>query len=592
MAASDFVEQMRQALALSVPDLDTSIGTVMRKYLDAVGEVADEVSIDRYLLDYQYDLDTKQGADLEDFLRAFGFSRRSAHRATGIVTFERNTPATSNILIPVGTQVATTSGVPRALFLTVVPAILLTGSNTVDVPIQAVAAGSSGNVSAGAVERFVNPIAGITSFSNIVATTGGTDAESDSQLRERFRRTWGRNLAGTEAMFLGVALENDAVSQANVVGASKHRVEQVELVGGNASATVTDAAFVYPESATFGPDISGGIILVPGIHYSFVTTSLPPQVVALDIMSVPDGIYDLEFDYVPVGSRNDPNTNITNRIDIYVNGTKATEGVETRVFSTTLAFSAATGSPLLNTNFERTNGAHPTVGNYFLAFANSPVLDPSITNHITIGATTYDEGVDYYLVNDTSARGGAMQSLSGVEWISLANGATKAIPADGTQFTASYTFNAVPREVALALRDWRLVTTDVWVHQAKIILLNLHLAAILNPGSTVSSVLPTLTYDLSTFISRVGFNDVLQVSDLLAVAHSSVGIDAARFLTDEDNATAYAIQRVSGTGSVLHTYSTSATPKRAIDVLTGDDEVMALNLVTLVAKAQNSFGPV
>jgi uncharacterized phage protein gp47/JayE len=579
---------MRAALGISEPDLDTSIGTTARKIIDAVAEVAAEVSVDKYLLDYQYDIDTKTGADLEDFARLFGFSRLAAKRATGVVTLERSSPATQNIIIPVGTQVASDT-TPRVIFASVIPAILIAGESAVDIPVQAIAAGAIGNVSAHSIERFVSPIEGITSFSNDAATTGGTDAESDEALRSRFKRTIFRNLAGTEAMFLGVALEHESVTQANVIGASKRHTERVEVVTGSAVSTVQDAKSVYAGTSIVGPDIRNGDILTPGIHYQFDATN-PPAIYSLDAAVMPDGIYDLEFEYVPQASRNDPTNGITNRIDVYVTGTKATEAIETRQFSNARTFTNAVGSPLDRANFRRIDGTMPTLGNYFLALANSPVLDPSIPNQITIGPNTYVEGTDYYLVNDVSAFGGARQSLSGIEWISAANGAPQAIPANGVAFTTTYTFNAVPREVEVSLRDWRLVCTDVWVHQANLVRLNIHLAVILEPGFSLASVQPTLEFDLQNLLSTVGFNGVLQTSDILAVAHNVAGVDAVRLLTSADDPTDYAIIEVAEDGTPLHTYATASVPSRAIDVLTGDSEIVVLNDLVVVVKAQNTFG--
>jgi len=225
-----------------------------------------------------------------------------------------------------------------------------------------------------------------------------------------------------------------------------------------------------------------------------------------------------------------------------------------------------------------------------MQFANAPVLDPSIGNTITVSATIYTENVDYFLVNDVTAYGLSPQSRSGIEWVVPANGATLSVPANGSVFSLDYIFNAVPRDVQVALRDWRLICTDVWVHQANRVLLDIHLAVILNPGFTATSVQATLENDLQALIRRVGFNGSLQTSDILAVAHGVAGIDAVRFVTDVDNPARYAIEIVSNAGTVLSVSATTVTPKRALDVLTGDSDVVVLNSVTLVVKAQNSFG--
>lgn len=701
-SVNEIVSQMRQVLSITEPELDTTVGTTTRKVLDAVGEVIAEGYSDRYILDYQYDIDAKHGSDLDDFVALFGFSRLAAKRATGTVTFSRASTATQNVAIPYGSQVATTGAQPQ-IFSTIVPGIIVVGQSTVEIPVQAVVGGVRGNVSAHTVSRRVTPIDGVSSFDNVAAMIGGTDAESDDELRHRFKRTIFRNLAGTEQMFLATALEDEGVSQANVIGASKRHREQIEIVAQTATSTILDAKYIYPGSAILGADIDGGDLLTPDVHYTFddeaellaspvaptlatfttagslpdatygykvsafnaigetlpsaeativvpagtatnrVTVTWPaitgatgyrvygrtsggpwlriatvtaptvtfndtgsvtpagapptaysagyaPVVTTIDAVAAPDGIYELEFEYLPAASRNDPPNGVTNRVDVYVNGTRATEATETVVFRTARVFTDNPTDPLYRGNFRRTTDAQPTLGNYFVQFAFTPVIDPATTNTIVIGVNTYTEGTDFFLINDVSENGQTPHSLSGIEWKSAANGGVN-VPADATIFTAEYTFNAIPSDVETAVRSWRLITTDVRVHHARPILLNLHLAMILAPGYSAVSIQPDVQAALSDYIDGVGFNGVVQVSDLLEVAHGVPGVDAVRFLTNADDATEYAIQEVDSLGNVLRTHATTTgTPLRAIDVIVGDDRVPALNDVVIVAKAQNSFG--
>lgn len=596
----EYVQRMRDALAVSDPDLDTSIGTTARKIIDAVGEVAAEVSVDKYLLDYQYDLEAKTGADLDDFVALFGFTRLAAKRSTGAVVFERETAsATTNILIPMGTQIATDDSLP-VVVSTLVPAVLPIGQSSVSVPVQAVLGGAQGNAPAFSLQRRVTPLNGVNSFTNPVALSGGADAESDEQLRLRFKRTVFRNLAGTEQMFLGVALDDEAVTHANVLGAARRRREQVEIVSGAASSTLVDAKYVYPDSSVFGADLDGGGILTPGVHYDF-TPGPPAAVSVLDGNAAPDGIYEFEYDYTPEASRNDPATGVTNRVDVYVNGDRPTTAAESAIFQTARVFSATPADPLNVAAFERESGASPVAGNYFIALAFAPVTDPAPDGTVTIAGITYTQDVDFWLVNDVSASGGTPQSLSGIELRSPANGATQPMPPDGSVFNLEYLFNAVPRDVESAVRAWRLITTDVRVHQARRVLLNLNLAVIFASGYSEAVVRPELEDSLSRFVAQIGFNGVVQVSDLLGVAHRVPGVDAVRFLTSadpwldpDDASTHYAIEQVNPFGDVLRRFATN-TPgqtERAIDVILSDDETPVFNQVNLAVKAQNSFGSV
>ena len=584
----DVVAQMRASLTLTEPNLDTTVGTSVRKILDVVGEVAAAGYADRYLLDYQYDVDTKSGADLDDFATRFGFTRLAARRGTGTVTFERSAATTSTI-IPIGTQLATDDSIPVTV-ATIVPAVMLQGDLSISVPAQALNGGAGGNIAANSLRLRVTPLDGVGSFTNLTAFTGGADSESDAQLRDRFKRTLFRNLAGTEQMFTAVALEDPDVTQVNVLGASERRREQVQVTGGTATSVLVGARHVYPRSAVVGSNIDQGLILTENVHYTFNPT-LPPSITSLTA-GMPDGIYDFEFEYVPGASRNDPTGGVTNRVDIYVNGARPIEAAETAIFRPARVFNTTANDPLNRTNFQRTDSSLPVAGNYFVALAFAPVTDAAVGSSITINGVVYVQDTDFYTVNDISREGGTSRSLSGIEIRAAANGGTKAIPADGQSFAANYVYNAVPRDVEQAVREWRLITTDVRVHQARPIRLDVHLVAILQPGLTVASVQAGVQAALRDYVNGVGFGGVVQVSDLLAAAHAVPGIDAVRMATSADGAN-YGIREVNALGANLgDPYTTVGPPRRAIDVLVGDDQVAAINAVTLTQRAQNSYGTV
>lgn len=663
-AFDDEVTVLRQALAVAFPSLDTGVGSVMRKVVDVFAERTVSTIVDRHLLDYQYDVDAMVGANLENFTAALGVPRHPAKRATGTLIFTRVSPAPAPILIQAGTQVATDEAAP-VIIATRIPVILPKGSTSTTAPAEAVLPGSRGNVAANTLVRRVSPFEGISAVTNPSAFSGGEDLESDSSLRTRFKRSVFRNLAGTEAMLVGVALDHPNAVLVNVIGASKIRREQIQLIGGVATSTVKDARYIYPGKDVFGPNIDAGSILIPGLHYTFDNTVVPPKITRLDATIVPDGIYDLQFEYMPKAGRNVPASGITNRVDVFVSGEKAVAAAETLIFKTARTFNvigspaitAATNAtpivittgtahglvtgdvveivgvlgnvaangvwtvtvvdathfslansvgsaaytsggtvltplvdPLNRNNFRRLDQTLPVSGSYFVPFGFAPVLDPAIGNTITIGADVYHEdGVtpDFYLVNDITQNGGHPRSFSGVEIIA---GAANIASHNNATFAVAYAYNAVPREIEAALRLWRIVTTDVKVHAARKILLNLNFAVILLPGYSSAGVLPEMVARLSKLINNIGFDSVVQVSDLLSVASQVSGVDAVRFLTSADHGTVYALQEVTPAGALIRTFDNGGTPKRAVDIITGDNEVPILNSVALTVKAQNSFG--
>lgn len=581
--SKDIVAQMRAALALSEPDLDTTIGTTTRKILDVVGEVVAEAYVDRYLMDYQYDVDAKSGADLDDFVALFGFTRLPARRAVGSITFERSSTSETETFIPRGTQVAT-EGAGAVVVATLVPALMMRNDLSITVPAQAVVGGTSGNIGANSLSRAITPLTGVGTFTNTSAFTGGTEAESDAQVRARFKRTVFRNLAGTEQMFVGVALEDQDVTQVNVLGASKVHREQIEITSGTATAASLSARYLYPGTSVLGPDIDAGDIFIEGVHYSF---DYDTRIVTVLNGLVADGVYDLEFEFVPTASRNDPTNGITNRVDLYVKGRRPTDVEEIAIFDGTRVFLDSGTTPMHQDNFRRVGtDTKPTANNIFVPLAFGPVIS-LVDPDLMVDSSSYTEGTDFWLVNDVTSDGGTIRSWHGIEFrhdVGIAG---------GTTFPCAYVYNAVPGDVEQAVRTWRLITTDVRVHAAQLVRLRLHLVVMLDPGMVANSVQSDVETALATFLDSIEFAQVVQVSDLLGVVKSVGGVDAVRFRTNADDATHYAIQRVSEDGSIEHTYATSiGTPLRAVDVMLEHDQVPVFHSLTFTVKAANTFGAV
>lgn len=588
----EILNDMLANLARAEPDLDTGIGSIVRKMLDAVAEAIAERDANDVLQGYAYDIDAKSGADLDEMVRLFGFSRIPARRASGEVTFSRNAPSATSVVIPVGVQVQTDPAIiPVVTASTVVQATILPGDTSVTVPAQVAVAGTPGNVEADSFTFRRTAIEGIVATTNTLAFSGGTDAENDAHLRKRFKDSIFRSLAGTQQMFYGIALDDPSVTQANVIGATKIFRESVEIDSGAATSTVEDAAYILPDSALVGTNLSAGSLLKEGVHYSVNYGVNPPELTVLLPTVMPNGgIFDLQFEYVPLASRNDLANGIVNRVDVYVRGERAIEATASLSFDADRKFTAS--GPLDNEKFWRKDESNPAVGHFFVPYPLVPIIDPSVNDQITIDSIVMVEDTHYWLVYDKTAFGQAPRSLAGIE---IASNAVSPLlmptdPDDGSAFTVDYIFNEVPRSIEETIGGtWRTLNQDVWVHQGKPKRLRLNLGVIIARGYTEGQIQAAIYRAIGTFIDNLGFANVVQASDLLSVAHSVAGVDAVRFLTDDDNGTHYAIQRVDESGSVAETFATGS-PARPLDVYCADDEFAVLHAVFLDVMAQNTFG--
>lgn len=137
---------------------------------------------------------SSQGIWVDMFVAAFGMVRLAATPATGLVNFSRYS-ATGNVTIPIGAQVATEDG--SQIFQVVANTqnasysadaggyVVLAGATTLAVPVQALVAGTSGNVAAQTITKIRSPVS-VDAVVNTAAFTNGRSAESDAAVKARF----------------------------------------------------------------------------------------------------------------------------------------------------------------------------------------------------------------------------------------------------------------------------------------------------------------------------------------------------------------------------------------------------------------------
>lgn len=602
-STGEVAAKMVAALNAAEPDLDVSVGTPARKIIDAVAESIAEAYADSHLIQYQYDIDSKTGGDLDDFCALFGITRLPAQRAQGVVTFTRpndNFAATTALVIPPGTQVVAQTN-PIIYVQTTVSAVMNPAQLSVDIPVQAVTAGPQGNVAAGMLTTIATAVSGIATVINAQPLTGGSAQESDIELRQRFRQTVFRSLAGTQSMYQAIALstpqdpalpQSRAVSQVNVLGASKRYREQIQVVSGTASSTVQRAAYIFGDNVYVGSDIDAGNMLTQGTNYSFTPSNPTDQsnasatLAALSGMA--DGLYDLDFEYVPQASRNDPgNTRfnkggVNNRIDVWINGEITEVATQSVIFSNSRVFTDTVSSPYYRQNFRQSSAGTPVppAGHFFIPLSFGPLL--TIPATLSIGGTTYNYGSDYWITQREDAFGMSPFSLYGLTW------QTTRVPANGSAFSITYTYNRVARDVQENINQWRLVGTDAQAHCGLRRLIKFHLAVVYDRAYDSSAVNTSIDIALADLCSSLGFAASLQVADVIQTVHNVPGVDNVRFLTSTDDPTSYAMAQMSpwATNTQISLYAANG---RAIDATFGDSQYPVFHSTRIIAKAPNTF---
>lgn len=138
-----------------------------------------------------------------------GVARKAATTATGAALFA----GTAGVDIPVGTEGKTVAG----LAYVTSAAGSIGADGTATVPVQASANGTAYNLSAGAVLTLTSAPSGVQGVAQLTTAAGGTDAETDDELRARVLDVMQSPPAGgTKADWRRWALEVDGVSAAYV----------------------------------------------------------------------------------------------------------------------------------------------------------------------------------------------------------------------------------------------------------------------------------------------------------------------------------------------------------------------------------------
>ncbi len=150
-----------------------------------------------------------------------GITRKSASKSRGILTFSRNRPITYDIEIPVGT-ICATPGMDGLRFITLETVVLSTGETSVSASAASVEGGQKYNTSSNAITVMVTPPPGITLVTNTNPFTGGTDQETDEELRGRVLKSYKNLSNGTNAAFYrDFVLAYDGVHSASVVSKAR-----------------------------------------------------------------------------------------------------------------------------------------------------------------------------------------------------------------------------------------------------------------------------------------------------------------------------------------------------------------------------------
>lgn len=440
--------------------LSLELGTPERKIVDAVAEAISEAYVDQYLVGSLMDLESKAGLELEQWVGIFGFGRHQGRRAAGLVRITLNNANAMDVNIPTGTPFYTRQALPSSgnpMYFQATQAIAIpAGSTVAEVPVECTMVGAAGNIAPESIV-FIGDIMGATSVTNLESFTGGVDVETDDELRQRFKDTFLRNIAGTEDFYLGLCYQNKDISKAAVFGPIRKYATQI-TAGPDidlASYLTQDVKYAWPGDGHVHAfrDLGQDSERFYQINTDFTwLAGNNPEFTWLEGGAIAEGeIVDLEFEYTSRSSRNDPALGISNKIDVFVNGSKPHVVTERAVIDDAVRLTSVAADQLYRGNYTRvgatylraqsslTNGTASTVavtrsgstGPYRVALTNTPT---SGTFTLSYGGETTTP-IQYNA--SAEAVTAALVALSNIS----VDGAEVATVQDGDGDTVPFTFD-------------------------------------------------------------------------------------------------------------------------------------------------------
>ena len=364
MAAPKFVEtDVNELLKIAVADYESRTGFTLSEasvesqilntvaYLLYVYNAGVQYACEQMLVEYAV------APALDELGKIVGVTRLPASPATTTIRFNMASGHTG-VIIPIGTRVRSTDG--KVTFSTSSESIVSAGTDTVDIVAAATETGTIGNgYSSGTITSILDPQAFIDSASNITATSGGGDLETDDSLRQRIKA---------------------APSSFSTAGSR----EAYEFYAKSASSSIIDVAV-----RQITPGTVGVYPLVPGGNTSqevlnLVTNALNadrvrPETDTVSVLAPAITSYSIDISVVTLDDAvaNDVVNQVTTNINAFVAANESTLGNDVMISQLIAAAASVEGVYNVTINSPVANIVIPFNG---IAVNNSVVVTATGTN--------------------------------------------------------------------------------------------------------------------------------------------------------------------------------------------------------------------
>jgi hypothetical protein len=167
---------------------DLAEGSVILTILASVAEQFEATEFRLGVIRNSYDLDKAFGQELDERvadLPGDGITRHSASPASGSVLTLTRASSTGTLTVPAGSTFGRTDS-PDIIYATVTPVVFNNGDSVVTgARVVCLRTGTSGNAPAGSINKLLSVPAGVIAVQQTSAIGGGTERETDGELRSR-----------------------------------------------------------------------------------------------------------------------------------------------------------------------------------------------------------------------------------------------------------------------------------------------------------------------------------------------------------------------------------------------------------------------
>jgi uncharacterized phage protein gp47/JayE len=235
---------------------DFNVGSGARTISEAFAAMLSMHSLQLEQLRLNTSIRTATGASLDVLADNYRVDRHQAVAATGTVTITRQS-TTGAMTVPAGSaRLATraTPTQPSQSFLTTADAVFADGDASKTVAAIADVGGRAGDLTAGVVLLTIDAINGVDADGGVVAATdftGGTDVETDDQLRVRIPLEVQGRVKGTTPAYMAAALR--------VPGALSAQVLRAGDTGPNGTLAGGDVEVYYEGSSSLLAQVSSEV---------------------------------------------------------------------------------------------------------------------------------------------------------------------------------------------------------------------------------------------------------------------------------------------------------------------------------------------